>query len=207
MLSITNTTSRPIEVNNTMHNGPYLVAITQNYSNKDLLFALRCLPLNQLWCFGLNTSNQYIISHENSTKLSIQSNGNTTISGELDVGSVTIDAGSYKMGKISVGDTTPYETFNGLVNGFNLNPQTQMSFVACAHNDTSNVNHIGLCCLNRAAGHNSYTPAITFSAWGLYYGAELNHIGAIACQQRAISKQRHLEGDMVFFTKDSTGSL
>jgi len=85
-LSITNTTSRPIEINNTMHNGPHLVAISQNYSNNDLLFALRCLPLNQLWCFGVATSNQYIISHENSTKLSIQSNGNTTINGNLDVG-------------------------------------------------------------------------------------------------------------------------
>ena len=86
-LGITNTTSRPIEVNNTMHNGPYLVAISQNYSNNDLLFALRCLPLNHLWCFGVTTSNQYIISHANSTKSSIQPNGNTTISGNLDVGS------------------------------------------------------------------------------------------------------------------------
>ena len=84
--SITNTTSRPIGINNAMHNGPYLVAISQNYSNNDLLFALRCPPLNQLWCFGVATSNQYIISHENSTKLSIQSNGNTTITGNLDVG-------------------------------------------------------------------------------------------------------------------------
>ena len=71
-----------------MHNGPYLVAISQNYSNNDLLFALRCLPLNELWCFGVATSNQYIISHENSTKLSIQTNGNTTVSGNLDVGKV-----------------------------------------------------------------------------------------------------------------------
>ena len=69
-----------------MHNGPYLAAISQNHSNNDLLFALRCLPLNQLWCFGVPTSNQYIISHENSSKLSIQSNGNTTINGNLDVG-------------------------------------------------------------------------------------------------------------------------
>ena len=37
-------------------------------------------------CFGVATSNQHIISHENSTKSSIQSNGNTTISGNLDVG-------------------------------------------------------------------------------------------------------------------------
>ena len=68
-LSITNTTARPIEINNAMHNGPYLVAISQNHSNNDLLFASRCLPLNQLWCFCVSTSNQYIISHENSTKL------------------------------------------------------------------------------------------------------------------------------------------
>ena len=27
------------------------------------------------------------------------------------------------MGKFSVGDTTPYEAFNGNLNGFNLNPQ------------------------------------------------------------------------------------
>ena len=85
-LSITNTTARPIEINNTMHNGPYLVAISQNHSNNDLSFALRCLPLNQLWCFGVATSNQYIISHGNSNKFSIQSNGNTTISGNLDAG-------------------------------------------------------------------------------------------------------------------------
>ena len=69
-----------------MDNGPYLLAISQNYSNNELLFALRCRPLNQLWCFGVSTSNQYIISHGSSTKLSIQSNGNTTISGNLDVG-------------------------------------------------------------------------------------------------------------------------
>ena len=85
-LSVTNTSARPIETNNTMHNGPYLVATSQNYNNNVLLFALRCRPLNQLWCFGVTTSNQYIISHENSTKLSIQSNGNTTIRGNLDVG-------------------------------------------------------------------------------------------------------------------------
>ena len=88
-LSITNTSARPIEINNTMHNGPYLVAISQNHSSNDLLFALRCLPLNQLWCFGVATSNQYIISHENSTKLSIQPNGNATISGNLDVSKVS----------------------------------------------------------------------------------------------------------------------
>ena len=62
------------------------MAISQNYSNNNLLFALRCLPLNQLRCFGVTTSNQYIISHENSTKSSIQSNGSTTISGNLNVG-------------------------------------------------------------------------------------------------------------------------
>ena len=90
-LSITNTTARPIEINNTMHNGTYLVATSQNYSNNDLLFALRCLPLNQLWCFGVATSNQYIISHENSTKFSIQSNGNTTISGNLESQRLTIN--------------------------------------------------------------------------------------------------------------------
>ena len=123
----------------------------------------------------------------------------TTINGNLDVESVTIDAGSYTMGKISVGDTTAYESFNGNVNGFNLNPQTQMSFVACATNTGPTVNHIGLCCMNRASTYSSYTPAITFTAWGAYYGAELNHIGAIACQQKQIQSQRHLEGDMVFF--------
>ena len=32
-LSITNTIAKPIEINNTMHNGPYLVATSQNYSN------------------------------------------------------------------------------------------------------------------------------------------------------------------------------
>ena len=85
-LSITNTISRPIEINNTMHNGPYLVEVSQNYSNNDLLFALRCLPFNTLWCFGVATSNQYIISPENSTNFSIQSNGNTPTSGNLDVG-------------------------------------------------------------------------------------------------------------------------
>ena len=84
-LSITNTTARPIEINNAMHNGPYLVATPQNYSNNDLLFALRCLPLNQIWCFGVSTSNRYIISHENSTKLSIQPNGDITISENSDV--------------------------------------------------------------------------------------------------------------------------
>ena len=69
-----------------MHNGPYLVAMSQNHSNNDLSFALRCLSLNQLWCFGVATSHQYIVSHENSTKFSIQSNSNTTVTGNLDVG-------------------------------------------------------------------------------------------------------------------------
>ena len=68
-----------------MHNGPYLAAISQNHSNNDLFFALRCLPLNQLWCFGVATSNQYIISHRSSTRFSIQPNGNTSLSGNLDV--------------------------------------------------------------------------------------------------------------------------
>ena len=35
----------------------------------------------------------------------------------------------------------------------------------------------------------------------------MNHSGAIACQQKHIQGQRHLEGDMVFFTKDSTNAL
>ena len=86
-LYITNSTAGPIEINNRMHNGPYLAAISQNHSNSDLLFALRCLPLNQSWCSGASTSNQYIISHGNSTKLSIQSNGSTPMGGNLDVGS------------------------------------------------------------------------------------------------------------------------
>ena len=84
----------------------------------------------------------------------------------LDVESVTIGAGSYTMCKIPIGDTTAYESFNGNVNGFNSNPQTQMSFVACATNTDATVNHIGLCCLNRASTYSSYTPPITFSAWG-----------------------------------------
>ena len=86
-LYITNSTARPLEINNTMHNGPYLAAVSQNHSNNDFLFALRCLPLNQLWCFGVSTSNQYIISLKTLTKFSIQSNGNTTLDGNLDVGS------------------------------------------------------------------------------------------------------------------------
>ena len=125
----------------------------------------------------------------------------TTISGHLDVGSVRIDAGTYKMGKFPICDTTAYGTFYGNVSGFNLNPQTQMSFVACATNGESTVNHIGLCCLNRASTYSPYTPAITFSAWGHYHGADLNHIGPIACQQKQIQGQRHLEGDMVFSPK------
>ena len=145
------------------------------------------------WQAGMSSDNSYVIRASGTTN--------------LDVGSVAIDAGSYVMCKISVGDTTAYEPFNGNVNGFNLNPQSQMSFVACATNTGSTVNHIGLCCLNRASTYSSYTPAISFSAWGHYYGAELNHIGAIACQQKQIQGQRHLEGDMVCFTKDSTGAL
>ena len=85
-LSITNTSARAIEFNNTMHNGPYPVAVSQNYSNDNKSFALRCRPLNQLWRFGVTTSGQYSISHEKSTKFSIQPNGNTTTSGNLDVG-------------------------------------------------------------------------------------------------------------------------
>ena len=49
-LRISNTSARAVEINNTMHNGTYLVAISQNYSNHNLSFALRCRPLNQLWC-------------------------------------------------------------------------------------------------------------------------------------------------------------
>ena len=54
-LYITNPTARPIEIHNTMHNGTYLVAVSQNYSNNDLGLALRCLPLNQLSCFSVAT--------------------------------------------------------------------------------------------------------------------------------------------------------
>ena len=80
-LNITSTISRPLEIKNKMHNGPYLVAISQKYSNNSLLFALRCRPLNQLWCFGVTTGNQYIISHEHSTRLGIQSNCSAVQSG------------------------------------------------------------------------------------------------------------------------------
>ena len=81
-LSITNTIlKKTLGINNTMPNGPFLVATLHNYDNNILLFALRYRPFNQLWCFGVTTSHQYVISHENSTELSIQSNGNTTISG------------------------------------------------------------------------------------------------------------------------------
>ena len=170
--------------------------LTSNYSSiedRDQLF-LAYSTTNQInEAYYDKTETDYLLTNKVSTT------GDATISGNLDVGSVTIDAGSYTMGKISVGDTTAYESFNGNVNGFNLNPQTQMSFVACSTNTGPTVNHIGLCCLNRASTYSSYTPAITFSAWGQYYGAELNHIGAIACQQKQIQSQRHLEGDIVFF--------
>ena len=160
------------------------------------------------WQAGMSSDNSYVIrASDAANDLTVNQNGDTSIIGNLDVESVTIDAGSYTMGKIPVGDTTAYESFNGNVNGFNLNPQSQMSFVACATNAGSTVNHIGLCCLNRASTYSSYTPAISFSAWVHYCGAELNHIGAIASQQKQIQGQRHLEGDMVFVTKDSTNVL
>ena len=88
----------------------------------------------------------------------------TPICGNLDVESVTVDAGSYTMGQIPIGDTTACESSYGNVNGFNLNPQTQMSFVACATHTDATVNHIGLCCLNRASTYSSYTPPITSSS-------------------------------------------
>ena len=157
------------------------------------------------WMYFKINNDDYMQLSGSDNKVNIYKD--TSIGGNLDVESVTIDAGSYTMGKISVGDTTAYESFNGNVNGFNLNPQSQMSFVACATNTGSTVNHIGLCCLSSASNYSSFTPAITFSAWGHYYGAELNHIGAIACQQKQIQGQRHLEGEMVFFTKDSINAL
>ena len=83
-LSVANTTSRPIGINSASHNGPYLLATSQNYSNKDLWFALRCLLLHKLWCLGVNISNQYVISHGNS-KSNVHSNADTTISGKLHV--------------------------------------------------------------------------------------------------------------------------
>ena len=153
------------------------------------------------WVYFKTNNDDYIQLSGSDNKTNIYKD--TTINCNLEVGSLTTDAGSYKMGKFSVGDTTAYESFNCNVNGFNLNPQTHISFVACATNTDSTVNHIGLCCLNRAATYSSYTPATTFSAWVYYYGAEINHIGAIACQQKQIQGQRHLEGDMVFFTKDN----
>ena len=47
------------------------------------------------------------------------------------------------MGKVSIGNTAAFETFNGNVNGFILNPQTQIGFVASAVNSSTSVNHIG----------------------------------------------------------------
>ena len=47
-VSITNTTSRPLGINNTMHNYPYLAATSQTYSNQTVVFASRCLPLSKL---------------------------------------------------------------------------------------------------------------------------------------------------------------
>ena len=61
-------------------------------------------------------------------RLIVDQNGDATASGNSDVESVTIDAGSYTMGKIPVGDTTSYESFNGNVNGFLLEPTITNEF-------------------------------------------------------------------------------
>ena len=40
--------------------------------------------------------------------------------GHLTVADLSVDAGTYQIGKISTGDTDPFETFNGNVNGCSL---------------------------------------------------------------------------------------
>ena len=58
------------------------------------------------WQAGMSSDNSYVIRASDATNmLFVNQNGDTSISGNLDVGSVTIDAGSYTMGKILVGDT------------------------------------------------------------------------------------------------------
>ena len=190
----------PLVITNTGSSGAGFVGKCVSTVTGCLFEHLTSASSTSRWQGILSGSNAFVIK-TGSNGLTLKPTGDVSISSNFDVGSVTIDAGNNKMGKLSVGDTTAYESLNGNVDGFNLNPQTQMSFVACATKADSTVNHIGLCCLNRASTYSSYTPAITCSAWGHYYGAELNHIGAIACQQKQIQGQRHLEGDMVFSPK------
>ena len=110
-----------------MHNGLYPVAISQNYSNNDLLFALRCLLLNHLWCFGATTSNQYIISHGNPTKLSIQSNGTTTVSGNLESQRLTINKPSHD-------DDIPLQIINNNQNWFVVSLESTIAGDGCLFN-------------------------------------------------------------------------
>ena len=136
----------------------------QAANSYDMFMNLSTTRTSGGWMYFKINNNSYMRLSGSDNKVNIYKD--TTISGNLDVGSVRIDAGIYKMCKSSVGDTTAYETFNGNVSRFNLNRQTQMSFVACATNGNSIVNQIRLCCLNRVATYSSYTPAITFPAWG-----------------------------------------
>ena len=148
----------PLDIkNSTIHTEFWtLASFHQGIANSGSWLQFSRDGTSNTWQAGMPSDSSYVIRASDATnRLIVNQNGDTSISGNLDVGPVAIDAGSYTMGKISVGDTTAYESFNGNVNGFNLSLQTQMSFVACATNTDPTVNHIGLCCLNRASTYSS----------------------------------------------------
>ena len=98
-------------------------------SSYDMYLNLSTTRTDGGWMYVKIYNDDHMDSPGSDSKVEIYKD--TSISGNLDVGSVTIDAGSYTMGKLSVGDTTAYESFNGNVNGFDLNPQTHEFCCLC----------------------------------------------------------------------------
>ena len=141
----------------------------------------------------------------------VEKTGHNEIVGELEISGPTqrfsVDhSGAFKLGKISIGNTTNLnETFNGAINGIpGLVPD---NFIATSNNSSSNITEIGLCLLNRAAGNVVKTPAVVFSTYGNYFGAELNHVAAIVSNTYTVSGSRHMQGGLEFQTKLTTGVL
>ena len=73
-------------------------------SSWDMYINLQTTYPNGGWMYFKIDSDDYMQLSGSGNKVNIFKD--TSISGDLDVGSVTIDAGSYTRGKISVGDTT-----------------------------------------------------------------------------------------------------
>ena len=110
-------------------------------------------------------------------------------------------------GDLFIGDSSTIDSYTNNVNGLNISRENNF-FTIAEKNSTTSIKDIGLSLTNVSATNNSYTPLLAFSAYSSHNSeSDYNHIAGIAAQQRQIDGSTHLEGDLIFHTKDGTGNL